>query len=423
MSDLATPRRLHSLVAATLLMVCTSLLSGCPAERSLEEAVVRVFPFQPLYYDADKDEFGTYRLGFGGFGSGFVVGHDAEYTYVLTNYHVVRAVEGLTPKLRGALQVVGDPGVYIQVEEGNTPGGGLSSTDIEVKGGQLAVDIDRGKVEAQRHAEQMFKMVRDKLELRRAKLVTRDEDQDLAVYRIERTGLPAIPLLREDWVQGKKGSPVYAYGFPGEATVISEFDEISIFSPRITDGSVSGFDSDKKDTPVVAHGASINPGSSGGPLVTEEGALIGVNTRKSPNTQMIDSVSYAVSVTAVRGLLEGNNIPFRTTGGIYYQVINNITVLLFAAIGVVFVLCAALVVLIFFGGRGDAGAVAPGGPVGGPPSYGAPGLGDTYGDPTKEMVSIGSGGHSKPLRTVQATPSTERPRGSRAVLIGVSGEH
>jgi putative serine protease PepD len=106
-----------------------------------------------------------------------------------------------------------------------------------------------------------------------AKILGRDESYDLAVLKIEATGLKALQFGDSDKVQ--VGDPVIAIGSPLG------------LSGTVTQGIISA-----KDRPVTAGDnnsstsfisalqtdAAINPGNSGGPLVDSTGAVIGINS-------------------------------------------------------------------------------------------------------------------------------------------------
>jgi serine protease Do len=100
----------------------------------------------------------------------------------------------------------------------------------------------------------------------------RDIDGDLAVIDVDTGGAAALP-----WADGAPatiGAPVFALANPGGRGL------------RVTFGFVSGVDRSfrgprgRRITGSVEHTAPLLPGSSGGPVVTAEGRLIGINTNR-----------------------------------------------------------------------------------------------------------------------------------------------
>lgn len=101
-----------------------------------------------------------------------------------------------------------------------------------------------------------------------ARLVGRDPATDLAVVKIEATGLPAAKLADSDaarvgeWVVAI-GSP-FGLGYTVTAGVLSAKGRGGIGMNAIED--------------YLQTDASINPGNSGGPLCTLQGEVLGINT-------------------------------------------------------------------------------------------------------------------------------------------------
>lgn len=115
-----------------------------------------------------------------------------------------------------------------------------------------------------------------------AKLVGTDPLTDLAVLKIDKTGLPTLQLAPNEAL--RVGQPVVALGAPlglsGTVTsgIVSALNR-NVPAPKSGGGTTVLMNSVQTD-------AAINPGNSGGPLVTCSGLQIGVNTAIStvPNS-------------------------------------------------------------------------------------------------------------------------------------------
>src|SRR5207302_10287672 len=98
------------------------------------------------------------------------------------------------------------------------------------------------------------------------KVVGRDPRTDLALLKVEATGLPVIPLGDSGALQ--VGEPVMAIGNPFalERTVTTGI--VSATGRGIGQGPYDDF---------IQTDASINPGNSGGPLINARGQAVGIN--------------------------------------------------------------------------------------------------------------------------------------------------
>jgi len=106
-----------------------------------------------------------------------------------------------------------------------------------------------------------------------ATVVGRTSDYDLAVLRIDRTGL--VPLAFADTDAVRVGDPVVAVGAPlGLASTVTSGIVSALNRPVVAGSSQEeqGFIN------AVQTDAAINPGNSGGPLVDLSGAVVGVNS-------------------------------------------------------------------------------------------------------------------------------------------------
>jgi serine protease Do len=121
-----------------------------------------------------------------------------------------------------------------------------------------------------------------------AKLVGVDREADLAVIKIEKTGLPKLPL--GDSSKLRQGQFVMAFGNPLG------------LEGSVTMGIVSSTArSLKLDDPMsyVQTDAPINPGNSGGPLVDSEGRVVGINTFILTQSGGSEGIGFAVPSNVV----------------------------------------------------------------------------------------------------------------------------
>lgn len=100
-----------------------------------------------------------------------------------------------------------------------------------------------------------------------ARVVGSDDDIDLAVLKIEATGLPALHL--GDYNKVRQGDFVFAFGSPQGLQDSVTMGVVSTPARQLDPDSPLVF---------VQSDAATNPGNSGGPLVNVDGELIGINT-------------------------------------------------------------------------------------------------------------------------------------------------
>ena len=90
----------------------------------------------------------------------------------------------------------------------------------------------------------------------------------------ERVALPLMPAALAE-----PGETIYALGFPGASDQVTNDYNASTDAVTVTTGTISRMaHMDQTDTDVIQIDATINHGNSGGPLITEEGYVIGLNT-------------------------------------------------------------------------------------------------------------------------------------------------
>ena len=114
---------------------------------------------------------------------------------------------------------------------------------------------------------------RSSSETRTATLVGEEANKDLALIRIDPSGLGLHPLNLVSSSALQVGDPVYAIGNPYGLDETLTRGIISALGREIA--SPNG----AKVTGAIQTDAALNPGNSGGPLLNEQGEVIGVNSQ------------------------------------------------------------------------------------------------------------------------------------------------
>lgn len=121
-----------------------------------------------------------------------------------------------------------------------------------------------------------------------AKIVGKDEQTDLAVIKIEKTGLSKAEFADSDSI--KVGEFAMAVGSPLGMQSSVTCGIVSAVNREVTD-------TDGKTFKLIQTDAAINSGNSGGALVNSEGKVIGINTLKLSGTG-IEGMGFAIPINS-----------------------------------------------------------------------------------------------------------------------------
>jgi len=191
-------------------------------------------------------------------GSGFVI---APSGYVITNHHVVAGKDATMER-----------------------GGRTVRVNMEVKRIEVVFPADGSRLEA--HVE------------------ASDPDLDLAVLSVAGTDLPFIGLGDSDALRA--GEPVEVIGYPfGRAveagrTVTTD----TVPQPSVSRGTIAAMRTGEEgDARFIQTDATVNPGSSGGPMLDEEGHAVGV-VRMALARGV--GMGFGIPINVVKDFLESN---------------------------------------------------------------------------------------------------------------------
>ncbi len=130
-----------------------------------------------------------------------------------------------------------------------------------------------------------------------AKVIGTDPQTDVAVLKINATGLPAITIADSD--QLEIGDVVLAIGNPfgvGQTVTMGLVSGLGRHGYGIN--GVNGYEN------FIQTDAAINPGNSGGALVDTDGRLVGINTWIATRSGGSEGVGFAVPSNMARNSME-----------------------------------------------------------------------------------------------------------------------
>ena len=138
------------------------------------------------------------------------------------------------------------------------------------------------------NAEEINVRLSDRRELK-AKVIGADTRSDVAVIKVEATGLPVVKI--GDTTKLRVGEWVIAIGSPfGFANTVTA----GIVSAKSRE-NLSG-DPNLDAIPFIQTDVAVNPGNSGGPLLNMRGEVIGINSQIFSRTGSFMGISFAIPI-------------------------------------------------------------------------------------------------------------------------------
>ncbi len=179
-----------------------------------------------------------------------------------------------------------------------TVSGGFSQRYAAKGAGSGVIISDDGYIVTNYHvidgANKITVTLRDGTSSYDAKLIGSDEDNDIALLKIDATGLTAAEIGNSsDLVVGDY---VIAIGNP-----------LGTLGGTVTDGIISALAREvtieNKNLTLLQTNAQISPGNSGGGLFNAEGKLIGIVNAKDSATE-VEGIAFAIPINTVSNIIK-----------------------------------------------------------------------------------------------------------------------
>ena len=191
------------------------------------------------------------------------------------------SLEGLVNRVRPSVVQIFSTG-YVTADESDAGGNAAALLSRQRSTGSGIILSDDGFIVTNAHVVQGARRIQVRISSVRAgrtptfepevklldgKLVGMDREMDVAVIKIERTGLPHLPFGNSDAV--RQGELVMAFGTPRGLEGSVSMGIVSSTSRELHPDDFLAY---------IQTDAPINPGNSGGPLIDAQGRVVGINT-------------------------------------------------------------------------------------------------------------------------------------------------
>ncbi|MFZ1701373.1 MAG: serine protease [Pyrinomonadaceae bacterium] len=242
----------------------------------------------------------TFQLIYVASGSGVIVDQSG---YIATNAHVVSATYDGSEKGKIAL--------FQQFTAKVAQGYGMQVSRLDA-GDMSAIATQFLRTLKMQHINNVVLQSGEQRPFEIAEYSSSREGKDVAIIKIEGSNLPILKLADSSTVHLQEHITVIGYPAAGDSQAL---DKQAVYQPSITDGKVSALKKRDNGAPVIQVDASATHGNSGGPVVNDNGDVVGLLTfgGEQVNGQEIQGFSFVVASNSIRELMVKSGV--RNAGG------------------------------------------------------------------------------------------------------------
>jgi S1-C subfamily serine protease len=188
------------------------------------------------------------------------------------------------------LSVFGSNGSLLGASAGQGSGFVLDKEGDIVTNGHV---VSEGEGSALSKAKQVFVEFADRNRVP-AKIIGVDPFADVALIKVDPSGLELDPLPLGNDTKLAVGDPVAAIGSP-----FGEQQSLTVGVVSAKDRSVKSLTQFQIENSIQTD-AAINPGNSGGPLLDSSASVVGINQQIETRSQTNAGVGFAVPISAIK---------------------------------------------------------------------------------------------------------------------------
>ena len=144
-------------------------------------------------------------------------------------------------------------------------------------------------------------------------------EKDIAILKLPTPTTKRVALTLRESDAVKMSETAYALGYPGDSSSRQTLPAYDLNDVTITKGIVSNRVSSNWATyEAFQMDVSIAPGNSGGPLVDEDGRVIGINASGAadPETGLMLGMNYAIIINELTKILDQERIAYTMAGAL-----------------------------------------------------------------------------------------------------------
>ncbi len=140
-------------------------------------------------------------------------------------------------------------------------------------------------------------------------VVAQDPDLDLAVLQVTAADLPYLPFGDSDVVESGRRVQVLGFPFGRMVEVGKEANAGVVPQVTVTAGSLSAArEDDAGDRRYLQTDAAVQPGSSGGPMLDEDGYAVGVVRMKLARDATASGAGFGIPINRVKDFLDAHGL-------------------------------------------------------------------------------------------------------------------